>query len=243
MTENKHPTFTAVILDMDGVVTKTATLHAQAWKEMFDEFMENRQGKDFQPLVIDRDYKQYIDGIPRFEGVRRFLKSRNIAISDGQIDDSPTEETVYGLGNRKNELFRSILEKKGVHVYEDTLEMLKKWKKAKLKLAIISSSRNCRHIIESAGLTELFDARVDGETLEKENLNGKPDPDIFLKASEVLGVDAKNAIIIEDAIAGVEAGKKGRFGLVVGVARHGESKELKDAGADIVVEKLTELRV
>lgn len=241
MSEITNKTYTSVILDMDGVVTQTALLHAEAWKQMFDAFLHARNGEDFQPLIIDRDYKKYIDGIPRFDGVRNFLRSRGIQLSEGEYEDGAEKETIYGLGHRKNDIFRKMIAEKGAHVYEDALAMLKKWKKENVKLGIISSSRNCRPIIESAGISKYFDSRVDGVTLAEEDLPGKPEPDIFLKVCELLGVEAKETVIFEDSIAGIEAGKKGGFAKVIGVARQGEAKELKEAGADYVVEKLTEI--
>lgn len=241
MSKNVYNSFKAAIIDMDGVITQTARLHAKAWKKMFDEFLQKRKGNSYQPLDIEEDYKKYIDGIPRFDGVRSFLKSRNIDLPEGNPNDSPGKDTIYGLGMRKNEIFLEMLDKEGVNVYNDTLEMVKKWKKEDVKLAVISSSRNCKHILDSAGLTKLFDVRVDGETSEKENLKGKPEPDIFLKASDLLGTEVSQTIVIEDAIYGIQAAKKGKFSLVVGVARNGEEKVLKEAGADVVVKKLTEL--
>lgn len=226
---------------MDGVITQTASLHAEAWKEMFDTFLEKQDGEAYESLSIEQDYKLYIDGKPRFDGVRSFLESRHIVLPEGQPDDAPGKETVYGLGMQKNELFLDSLDKEGAQVYPDTLEMLKKWKEAGLKLAVISSSRNCRRIMESAGLLDMFDALVDGVLSEEKQLKGKPAPDIFLEASNMLGVDAPDAVVIEDAVAGVEAGKKGNFGLVIGVARKNEEKLLTAAGADVVIKKLTEL--
>lgn len=233
--------FKAAILDMDGVITQTAKVHAEAWKKMFDAFLEKQQGKGYKPLSIEQDYKGYIDGKPRFDGIRSFLKSRNIVLPEGHPDDEAGKETVYGLGNQKNQLFLKLLDEVGVHVYPDTLAMLNKWKEEGLKLAVISSSRNCRFVMESAGILDIFDVLVDGLTSEKMQLQGKPAPDIFLTACELLGVSPSDALVVEDAIAGVEAGKKGNFGLVVGVARNGEQKSLQEAGADMVVQKLTML--
>ncbi|MGM0650629.1 MAG: trehalose-phosphatase, partial [Bacteroidota bacterium] len=218
-----------------------ARLHAKAWKQMFDDFLRKTQGKDFEPLNIERDYKKYIDGVPRFDGVRRFLKSRNIELPEGAEDENTDGDTIYKLGMRKNEMFLTILEKEGAHVYPDTLEVMKKWKHNNIKLAVISASRNCEYIIKSAGLEDYFDARVDGMVARKENLRGKPAPDVFIRAAELLNVDPAEAIVIEDAIAGVKAGKKGDFALVAGVARNEEKTALKAAGADIVVNNLTEI--
>ena len=169
------------------------------------------------------------------------MNSRGVQLPEGEYGDDAEIETVYGLGHRKNDIFRKIIEKEGAQVYEDAFTMLEKWRKENVKLAIISSSRNCRHIIESAGIAELFDSRVDGEIMAEQDLPGKPAPDIFLKACESLGVRPEETIILEDSIAGIEAGKKGGFAKVIGVARHGDENELKAAGADIIVKELTEL--
>ncbi|MBR9976626.1 MAG: trehalose-phosphatase [Bacteroidetes bacterium] len=233
--------FDAAILDMDGVITRTVPLHAEAWKRMFDEFLREKEGEDFEPLDIDRDYRTYIDGKLRQEGIRSFLDARGIVLPEGTPDDDPAADTVYGLGKRKNAMFLELLEAEGVHVYEDTLEMLKKWRECNIKLAVISSSRNCRHIIDSAGLTDYFDVRVDGKTSDEEGLKSKPAPDIFLRARALLNVPANRTIVLEDAISGVQAGKRGGFAMVAGIARSGEEQELRDAGADIVVKRLTEL--
>ena len=236
------PTFKAAVLDMDGVITQTAKLHAKAWKQMFDAFLEERKGKDYTPLSIEEDYTTYIDGKDRFDGVRSFLQSRNLELPEGSPEDKPSEETVYGLGMRKNEIFLKLLEEEGVEVYKDAVKTVKEWREQQLKLAVISSSRNCKHILQTAGLLDLFDARVDGQISEEKELKGKPEPDIFLEATEMLKVEPGQTIVIEDSIAGVEAGKKGKFKLVVGVARRGEEKALKKHGADIAVNKLTEIR-
>ncbi|MEX2566026.1 MAG: trehalose-phosphatase [Cyclobacteriaceae bacterium] len=235
--------FKAVILDMDGVITDTAKTHAKAWKQMFDAYLKKNQGEDFLPLDIDKDYKQYIDGISRMDGVRGFLQSRNLHLPEGKPEDDPERDTVYGLAKRKNEILLFLLEKEGVRVFEDTLEMLKIWRKKGIKLAVISASRNCRFILESAGILEWFDVRVDGETAQKENLPGKPHPAVFLTAMQRLGSDLEHTLVIEDALAGVEAGKKGKFSVVIGVARKGEKEALTRAGADLVVNKLTEIEI
>lgn len=234
--------FNAVVLDMDGVITKTANIHAGAWKQMFDDFLKEQKGEKFQPLDIERDYNEYIDGKPRKDGIRSFLKSRKIDLPEGGPTDKAEKNTVHGLAKRKNKIFLERLEKDGVEVFEDTIEMLNFWKNKGKKLAVISSSRNCEHIIEKAGLTAIFEIRVDGVVSEEENLKGKPAPDIFLTATEKLGTSKELTIVIEDAISGVKAGKKGNFALVIGVDRNGKSESLKKAGADIVVKKLTELK-
>ncbi|HSJ69543.1 MAG TPA: beta-phosphoglucomutase family hydrolase [Anditalea sp.] len=241
MKQNKELSFQAVILDMDGVITQTVKLHMKAWKQTFDHFLEKKFGSDYHPFET-KDYKMHIDGIPRFDGVRNFLHSREIDLPEGgPNDDDGGEDTIHSIGMVKNKVFRKLLESDGIEVFPDTLEMIKKWKREGKKLAVISSSRNCEYIIESAGLTDMFEVRVDGVISEKEKLKGKPEPDIFLRAGELLDISPDKAIVIEDAILGVEAGKKGKFLLVVGVARNGEERDLENAGADIIVNKLTEL--
>lgn len=241
MATSDNYSFKGAIIDMDGVITQTARLHAKAWKEMFDAFLKKRNGDRFQPLELDADYDKYMDGMPRFEGVRNFLRSRNITLPEGGPDDGPDSETVHGLGMRKNALFLKLLDKEGVTVYPDTAEMVRKWKQRGVRLAVISSSRNCKRIMASTGLADLFDARVDGETAKDANIKGKPEPDIFFKACERLGTGVNDTIVLEDSIAGVQAGKKGKFAAVIGVARQGEGEALKQSGADIVVRGLTEL--
>lgn len=241
MSRNQKNTFEAVILDMDGVITDTARLHAKAWKQVFDAYLKKKHGDGFIPLDVDKDYKKYIDGISRLDGVRGFVQSRKLALPEGNPEDGPEVDSVFGLGKRKNNLLLEMIEKEGVDVFPDTLEMVQKWKREGKKLAVISASRNCRFILESAGMLDWFDVRVDGETSQKENLPGKPNPAVFLKAMERLGSDLEHTLVIEDALLGVEAGKRGGFPVVVGVARKGEKKALYDAGADIVVNKLTEI--
>ncbi len=241
MPKDLKPKIQAIILDMDGVITDTARVHAKAWKQMFDDFLHKKEGDDFLPLDSDKDYKQYIDGISRLDGIRNFVQSRNIDLSEGTPEDEADLDTVFGLGKRKNKILLEVIEKEGVAVFPDTLEMIKKWKGEGIKLAVISASRNCRFILNSAGILEMFDVRVDGEISQKEQLKGKPAPDIFLKARERLKSDLKETVVIEDAIAGVKAAKRGDFPMVVGVARNGEKQALYEAGADIVVKKLTEI--
>lgn len=235
-----HP-FQAVIFDMDGVITQTVKLHIEAWTQTFDDFLEKKDGSDYKPLTI-QEYKLYIDGVPRFEGIKNFLTSRNISLPEGGSNDDIAIDSVYGLGMRKNDIFLDLVRKQGVEAFPDTIEMARFWKAKGIKLAVISSSKNCKHIIEAAGMEGLFKVRVDGVTLEEEKLKGKPAPDIFLRANELMGTDVKRTIVIEDAILGVQAGKNGGFPMVVGVARDGEEEALYKAGADIVVNKLTELK-
>ena len=204
--------YDAVIFDLDGVITKTATLHAAAWKKLFDWFLKKRQGKDFKPFDIDEDYRRYVDGKPRYKGVQSFLASRGIKLDYGSPDDDPDQETVCGLGNKKNAFFHEEINKQGVEVYGDALQFLHKLKVAGLKTAVISSSKNCSTFLKAAHLTQHFNIKVDGVDAEELGLKGKPDPDIFLVAAQKLEVRPPRTIIVEDAISGVQAGKKGKFG-------------------------------
>jgi trehalose-phosphatase len=235
--------FRAVILDLDGVVTRTATLHAQAWKQMFDAFLEQRsarEGEDHRPFDTRRDYLPHVDGKPRFDGVRSFLASRGIQIPDGERDDPAELDTVRGLGRRKNDIFLDLLEREGAEVFEDAVQQVRRWQREGLGTALITSSRNGRRILASAGLAELFETVVDGNDAERLGIPGKPAPDVFLHAARELGVEPREAIVVEDAVAGVAAGVAGGFGLVVGVAREG-GDALHRAGAHIVVDDLREV--
>jgi trehalose 6-phosphate phosphatase len=236
--------YDAAILDMDGVITQTATLHAQAWKRMFDAYLAQRgkqEGRSYEPFDSAADYRQYVDGKPRYDGVRSFLRARGIALPEGDPSDAPEQETICGLGNRKNALFHELMHQEGVTVYDDAVEQVGNWHRQGLKVAVISSSRNCTEILHSAGVLELFDAKVDGHDSERLRLRGKPAPDIFLRAAEALGVAPERAIVVEDAIAGVQAGRAGGFGLVVGVARSRAAEDLRQHGADVVVHDLRQL--
>lgn len=236
----------AVILDLDGVITKTAKLHALAWQEMFNEFLKAYNSKHHKNLPlfdIESDYPRYIDGIPRYDGVRNFLRSRSIKLPEGDPDDDSGQETICGLGNRKNLIFQGLIKEKGVEVYEDTVMRVHEWKDAGLEVGVISSSKNCKPILESSNLLHLFDTLVDGVISAEQNIQGKPEPDIFLKAAENLGVSPSRAAIVEDAISGVRAGRKGGFHLVIGVNRAGIGEELKKNGADIVVESLSDNKI
>jgi trehalose-phosphatase len=235
--------YDAVILDLDGVLTRTAGQHARAWKEMFDEFLArrpDREGGDRRPFDTDTDYVRYVDGKPRFDGVRSFLASRGIALPEGGEDDGPDRETVRGLGMRKNEIFLALLEKEPVETFDDAVEQLRRWRAQGLGTALITSSRNGRRVLAAAGLEGGFDVIVDGTDAERLGIRGKPAPDIFLHAAAELGVEPGRAIVAEDALSGVEAGRAGDFGLVVGVARNGE-QGLRDAGADVVVRDLRDI--
>ena len=235
--------FDAVIFDLDGVLTKTATIHAAAWKKLFDWYLEKRQGKDFKPFDPDKDYRRYVDGKPRDKGAQSFLKSRGIELDYGSPDDDPDQETVCGLGNKKNTFFHEEIRKQGVEVYADALKFLHKLRVAGLKTAIISSSKNCATFLKAAHLTAQFDTKVDGVDAEELGLQGKPDPDIFLLAAQKLGVQPPRAIVVEDAISGVQAGKKGKFGWVIGVDRTDHAAALLENGADMAVSDLGEITV
>lgn len=231
--------FKGVIFDMDGVITQTAKIHAKAWKSMFDEFLKKRDGLGFTPFDIGEDYKQYIDGKPRLDGVRSFLESRNIILEEENTSDS-SADSIVGLGEKKNARFLDILQKEGVEVYPDTIRLAKLWKN-QMDLAVVTASKNCHFIMESAGILDLFDVRVDGVYAAEKNLPGKPAPDIFLEASKLMGVDPSLCILFEDARAGVEAGKRGKFGLVIGVEREGSPEGLLNSGADFVVDNLDQV--
>ncbi len=234
----------AAILDLDGVITQTATLHAQAWKSLFDDYNDQRRRNGqstFESFSIEIDYPKYLDGMPRYDGVANFLRSRGIDLPYGDPADDPGRETVCGLGNRKNQHFHALLEREGVKVFNGNVETMRKWKDQGLRLAVISSSKNCRNILEAAGLLELFEVRVDGVISQERGIPGKPAPDIFLEAARDLGVAPQEAIVVEDALAGVKAGKKGGFGWVIGIAENGE--KLRALGADEVVSDLGQLRL
>jgi alpha,alpha-trehalase len=229
--------YKAVILDLDGVITQTARLHARAWKQMFDDYLPEQE----PPFTTEVDYSNYVDGKPRYDGVSSFLESRGITLPQGSPEDAPGQETICGLGNRKNEIFLQLLAKEGVETYSDTVEQIARWRQQGVKTAVISSSRNCEAILTTAGLRELFDAKVDGVDSERLNLKGKPAPEIFWEAARQLGIKPPEAIVIEDAIAGIKAGVAGGFKLVVGVVRNGDREALLDCGADLVVDDLREL--
>ncbi len=236
--------FDAVLLDLDGVLTATARLHAAAWKQMFDDYLRKRSeaiGEPFLPFDIATDYKEYIDGKLRYDGVRSFLASRGIRLPDGEPSDSPDQETVCGLGNRKNKLVRDLMHRQGVDVFESTVQWVRDLRAAGIKTAVVSASKNCEEILRTAGIADLFDLRVDGVVAERLELPGKPAPDTFLEAARELGVEPERAAVVEDAIAGVQAGRAGNFGLVIGVDRKGDPESLARNGADIVVRDLKEL--
>ena len=232
-------TIRACLLDMDGVLTDTASTHARAWKQTFDEVLARHPGQ--APFDLDSDYKAYVDGKTRYDGVASFLASRGIEVPRGTADDPPEAETVSGVGNRKNELVQRLIAEEGVKVYDDSVRFVQEARAAGLKTAVVSSSANTEAILASAGITDLFDARVDGVVIAREGLPGKPAPDSFLRGAELLGVPPSAGAVFEDALAGVEAGRAGNFGLVVGVDRHGNPQALLDHGADTVVSDVGEL--
>jgi alpha,alpha-trehalase len=235
--------FKAVIFDLDGVVTDTAALHSIAWKKMFDVFLEKKglqENKLYAPFDTS-DYLEHVDGKPRYNGIIDFLSSRGIRIPVGDLEDSPDKETVYGLGNRKNKIFTEMLSSGDIKVFDSTVELIKKLRQNKIKTAIISSSKNCRKILEIVGITDLFDVRVDGIDSEKLGLQGKPEPDIFLQAARELDVEPEKAVVVEDAQSGVKAGQRGGFGCVIGVNRTGQAEALLRSGADSVVSDLKDI--
>ncbi|MFF4034972.1 beta-phosphoglucomutase family hydrolase [Streptomyces sviceus] len=230
----------ACLFDLDGVVTRTAVVHAAAWKEMFDAFLREREGEHFRPFD-DHDYDKYVDGLPRADGVRTFLASRGIELPDGDPDDPPGAETVHGLGNRKNALVLEKIRTDGVEAYDDTLTYIRAARALGLRTAIVSSSANCRDVLRAIDAEDLFDVRVDGVVAAERGLPGKPHPDTFLAAAHDLGLDAPRSAVFEDALAGMDAGRAGGFGYVVGLDRVGQADALYEHGADIVVKGLAEL--
>jgi beta-phosphoglucomutase family hydrolase len=235
---------TACLFDLDGVLTQTAKVHAAAWKEVFDEYLRRRAdktGEDYVPFDPVRDYDDYVDGKPRYDGVRSFLASRGIELPQGSPDDRPDAETVDGLGNRKNELVLRMIRERGVEPYEGSVRYVHAARQAGLRRGVVSSSTNCRDVLLAAGIDSLFEAIVDGVVAERDQLNGKPAPDTFLAGARALDVEPARAAVFEDALAGVEAGRAGNFGVVVGVDRVGQAAALRAHGADVVVRDLSEL--
>ncbi|MCX5008002.1 beta-phosphoglucomutase family hydrolase [Streptomyces sp. NBC_00638] len=231
----------ACLFDLDGVITKTAVVHAAAWKRTFDDFLRGRDGDGFRPFDDAGDYAEYVDGLPRADGVRSFLASRGIELPEGTPDDPPDRTTVHGLGNRKNELLLEMIRTDGVEAYDGTLRYIEAVRARGLRTAVVSSSANCRDILRSVGAESLFDVRIDGVVATERRLPGKPRPDTFLAAAKDLGVDPSGAAVFEDALAGMDAGRSGHFGYVVGVDRVGQGAALRAHGADIVVRDLAEL--
>ena len=234
---------TTLLFDLDGVITKTAVVHAAAWKEMFDAFLSEWGAEHgAQPPFDPRsDYDRFVDGKPRYDGVRSFLESRQITLPDGEPGDAPEKETVCGLGNRKNVLVNEIIERDGVEAYPGSIKYLAAAKAANLHLAVVSSSANCRAVLKSCGLLGEFEEIMDGVVAAEQKIKGKPAPDTFIAAAKALDSSLKQAVVFEDALAGVEAGHAGGFGYVVGVDRVDQAAALKEHGADRVVEDLEEL--
>jgi beta-phosphoglucomutase family hydrolase len=234
----------ACLFDLDGVLTQTAKVHAAAWKRTFDDFLRRRaqeRGEDLVPFDAVGDYEAYVDGKPRYEGVASFLASRGIELAQGTVDDPPDAETVHGLGNRKNELVLEMIHKDGVEAYDGSVRYVHAVRDAGLPRAVVSSSSNCRDVLAAAGIEDLFDAVVDGVTASREHLKGKPAPDTFLAGARALAVEPAGAAVFEDALVGVQAGRAGGFGFVVGVDRLGQADALRAHGADVVVGDLAEL--
>ncbi|MEV7040314.1 beta-phosphoglucomutase family hydrolase [Amycolatopsis sp. NPDC051061] len=233
-------TITACLFDLDGVLTGTAVLHSQAWKRTFDEFLRARDGAGFREFT-DQDYATYVDGRPRADGVREFLRSRGIELPEGTPDDLPDAPTVNGVGNRKNELVLKIIDERGVNPYPGSIRYLDAAKAAGLRIAVVTSSANGAKVLDAGDLSKYVEARVDGLTIREQHLKGKPAPDSFLAGAAALGVEPAHAAVFEDAQSGVQAGKAGGFGYVVGVNRANQAEQLRAHGADIVVDDLADL--
>ena len=238
--------YDAVLFDLDGVLTRTASVHAAAWKLLFDKFLKRRSadtGEPFVPFDIDADYRRYVDGKPRYDGVAAFLESRGIDLPQGAPEDGPGMHSVRALGSLKDGYFLEHLKRHGVEIFEESIALVRKLRERGIETAVVSSSNNCAAVLEAAGIAPLFDARVDGMDITRLGLKGKPAPDAFLEAAQRLGVEPSRAVVVEDAIAGVAAGRAGRFGCVIGVDRSGQSQALREAGADVVVTGLVQVRV
>jgi beta-phosphoglucomutase family hydrolase len=234
----------ACLFDLDGVLTRTAKVHAAAWKRMFDDYLRARAGETHEQVVVFDvlgDYDEYVDGKPRYEGVRSFLQSRGITLPQGTPGDPPDANTIDGLGNRKNQIVLEMIRESGVESYEGSVRYVRAAQSAGLRRAVVSSSTNCREVLAAAGVDELFEEVIDGVIAERDHLSGKPAPDTFLAGARALGVEPGQAAVFEDALAGVEAGRAGRFGFVVGVDRVGQAQALRDHGASVVVRDLADL--
>ena len=235
----------AVLFDMDGVVTDTAPAHAAAWKQLFDDYLAaraERTGEPFVPFEPD-DYRRHVDGKPRYDGVRDSLAARGIPLPEGEPAAPPDRETVCGLGNGKNDMFNKVLKTQGAEVFESSVKLVRGLKAKGKRVAVVTSSKNCDTVLAAARLTDLFDAKVDGIVAVERKLVGKPDPNTYEEAARMLASTPARSVVFEDAISGVQAGKAGGFGLVIGVARHDDPDVLKQNGADIVVRDLAELRL
>jgi beta-phosphoglucomutase family hydrolase len=235
---------TACLFDLDGVLTQTAKVHDAAWKQTFDQYLRaraDRTGEEFKEFDPDGDYNEYVDGKPRYDGVRSFLESRGIDLPWGSPDDPPTKETICGIGNRKNDLVLKLIREQGVEAYDGSVRYVKAARDAGLRRAVVSSSANCKDVLIAAGIEDLFEARIDGNVAEEQHLKGKPAPDTFLAGARALGTAPARAAVFEDAVAGVQAGHDGGFGFVVGVDRVGHADALASHGASVVVKDLGEL--
>ncbi|MFC1658711.1 trehalose-phosphatase [Candidatus Omnitrophota bacterium] len=242
---NNYP-FDAVIFDLDGVITKTARIHAQSWKKMFDEYLRLRERRDNEPFrefTLEGDYLSYVDGKPRYKGVKSFLESRGIKIPYGKYSDPEDKETICGIGNKKNKAFLEVLSESEVEVYISTISFIKELKQAGIRVGIISSSENCRYILQTAGIEELFETRVDGQVSIELKIKGKPAPDIFIIAARNLGAVPARSVVVEDAISGVQAGRYGGFGLVIGLARQDNKSSLLRKGADVAMNDISEINL
>ena len=236
--------FEAVLFDLDGVLTPTAKVHAKCWKQMFDEFLAHRvktNQASFAPFDIGSDYLKYVDGKPRYDGVRSFLESRGIALPEGDPKSAPGFDSICSLGNRKDALVNETLDAEGVEPYPTSVTVVNELRQSGFKTGVVSSSKNCQAVLQAARIEDLFDIRVDGKVAAQLGLAGKPAPDTFVEAARELGVSVERTVVVEDAISGVQAGRAGGFGLVIGIARHGDAGELRKHGADIVVSDLGEL--
>lgn len=236
--------FKSVIFDLDGVITRTAVIHARAWKVVFDNFLRSRQaryGEPFKAFSYENDYLPYVDGKSRYEGIQAFLMSRNIDIPFGTQDDQEDKTTICSLGNKKNLVFLEIVRAGGVDIFESTIKFINSLRRNNVKVAVASSSKNCKLILESAGIDQLFLSCVDGNVLEEFGLKGKPQPDIFVKAANNIGVEVSASVVVEDAFSGVQAGRNGGFGLVIGIARENNQEELLKGGADVVIGDMSEI--
>jgi beta-phosphoglucomutase family hydrolase len=234
----------ACLFDLDGVLTSTASMHAAAWKTMFDAFLRlqaARGGPAFVSFDPARDYDQYIDGMERFDGVRSFLAARGIELPEGSRDDPSDAVTVGGLGNRKNDILLALIQSRGVQAYEGSVRFVQAARAAGMRCAVVSASANCSEVLDAAGIADLFEARVDGVVAARDHLAGKPAPDMFLAAAGIVGARPGEAAVFEDALAGVAAGRAGGFGYVVGVDRTGQADALRGRGADVVVADLADL--
>ncbi len=235
---------TVCLYDLDGVLTQTAKVHAVAWKQMFDAFLRRRgdeRGEDFAPFDAVGDYDEYVDGRPRADGVRAFLASRGIDLPEGSPDDSADALTIRGLGERKNEIVLELIREHGVEPYDGSVRYVKAARDAGLRSCVVSSSTNCRDVLAAAGIAELFDEIIDGHVAEAQQLSGKPAPDTYLAGARAVGETPEHAAVFEDALVGVEAGRAGKFAIVIGIDRVGQAAALRAHGADIVVGDLSEL--